>query len=227
MCVSGYCGQKTRFKGTSIRVEQYGQCRVRVLNHKEEYILSLPELHMRGLFTGRIFVEITGEVTITSNNNYRTQLKFIPKAWFGGDYHRFKGEIFKPSKNDTQTKIYSIEGSWHEESYYTHLETGQVDLLFHPKKFNLAPKIIRPIEEQEELESRRVWNKVTELLKSSDWNNASIEKSVVEDRQREIRKERVKKNQTWVPKYFYQKIEDEEEEVNWEYNHYLGSSSFP
>lgn len=225
MSVSGYCGQKTKFKGTSIRVEQYGLCLVRVLNHQEEYTISLPELHMRGLLTGRIFVEITGDVFIKSNKGYEACLKFIPKPWLGGCYHQFDGKIYQ-TKHDWDFQIYTIEGNWHEDSYYTTIETGQKDLLFCFKEFNPPKKILSPIDEQSEMESHRVWNGVTSALEQEDWATASLEKNAIEENQRKLRKERTEKGIVWVPKYFHKVISDSDEnETYWDYNCHLGSDS--
>lgn len=62
--------------------------------------------------------------------------------------------------------------------------------------------IVKPIEEQDELESRRIWKKVSEALKSGDYATASTEKSAIENQQRVLRKERETNGEPWTPKHF-------------------------
>lgn len=219
MCVIGYSGQKTKFKGASIRVEQYGLCTIRIPTYKEEYQISLPELHMRGLLSGKIFVEITGNVHIKSNKNYEAELKFISKPWFGGQYHQFKGVIYR-SEYGENSPIYKVGGDWHRDSYYKKEGIEEEDhLLFSFKKFNPPKKIIAPISEQNELESHRVWAEITQALERGDWTTASSKKAVIEDSQRILRQERIEKKFTWVPKYFHKAVNEQDaSEPHWVYN---------
>ena len=58
------------------------------------------------------------------------------------------------------------------------------------------------MEEQQPNESRRVWQHLTENLKENCWPEAERAKNDVEQEQREKKKERNKKGQEWVTKYF-------------------------
>jgi oxysterol-binding protein-related protein 9/10/11 len=92
--VSGTNGQKASMTaGTSVRVTQLGKVFVYLSEWKEEFMISLPELHIRGLVTGSPFIEITGEAVIVSTSNYGARLKFIPKPWFTGAYDEMEGFI--------------------------------------------------------------------------------------------------------------------------------------
>ncbi|KNE73255.1 hypothetical protein AMAG_17431 [Allomyces macrogynus ATCC 38327] len=94
--LNGHCGQKTKFKTTSIKVEQTGRAVLTVHppnGEVDEYFITLPELVLRGLLTGQLFVELTGTSTITSSSGYLASFEYLPKPWFGGDYHVFKGTI--------------------------------------------------------------------------------------------------------------------------------------
>ena len=84
--VNGHCGQKTKFSGTAIKVEQTGRIFVYIEAYKEEYAISLPELYLRGLLTGTPFVEVTGETVIVGTNGLAANLKFLAKPWFSGEY---------------------------------------------------------------------------------------------------------------------------------------------
>jgi oxysterol-binding protein-related protein 9/10/11 len=70
-----------------------------------------------------------------------------------------------------------------------------------------AEKVVKPLSDMNELESRKVWHKVTEALNAEEYGAASKEKSDVEEQQRELRRIRKEKDEPWSPNYF-QFIED-------------------
>jgi hypothetical protein len=49
---------------------------------------------------------------------------------------------------------------------------------------------------------RRLWAKVTEAIKKNDQDAATDAKSAIEDRQREIAKQREHSGETWKPRFF-------------------------
>lgn len=49
---------------------------------------------------------------------------------------------------------------------------------------SVVPKTVAPLEEQHELETRRVWSSVTTALLAKDWNAASRAKQTLEQAQR-------------------------------------------
>ncbi|KAG1076905.1 hypothetical protein G6F42_025203 [Rhizopus arrhizus] len=54
----------------------------------------------------------------------------------------------------------------------------------------MAERKTAPIEEQQEIESHRLWGPVTEALKTKNYAVANAEKSKIEDWQRQVRKDR-------------------------------------
>lgn len=73
-------------------------------------------------------------------------------------------------------------------------------------------KHIRPVREQDELESRRVWEKVTASLLAGQHSAASAAKNEVEEGQRALRRDRQRNGDVWVPALF-EWIEDEEDKT--------------
>lgn len=61
---------------------------------------------------------------------------------------------------------------------------------------------VKDIEEQGEMESRRIWQKVSEAIRAGDTQTAGIEKSKIENKQRAERKEREESGVQWEPEYF-------------------------
>jgi hypothetical protein len=59
-----------------------------------------------------------------------------------------------------------------------------------------------PEAEQEENESRRLWSKVTAAIKRNDQDAATDEKNKVEEKQRDLARQRDESGEKWSPKYF-------------------------
>ncbi len=49
----------------------------------------------------------------------------------------------------------------------------------------MIPKVVRPLNEQHEMESRRMWDPVTQNLVKKEWNEATKQKQIIEQRQRD------------------------------------------
>ncbi|KAI8089406.1 uncharacterized protein BX664DRAFT_297090 [Halteromyces radiatus] len=195
--LNGHSCQKSKFKGTSIKVDQVGRAVLFVKPWNEQYIINFPHLLIRGFLTGAAYIELGGTSSIISSNGVQASMEFVPKPWFGGEYNHFKGSI-----QQSGTEIYTLSGRWSHQSFYTKKGSTNKELLFDAESEPMAERVTPPIEEQQEIESHRLWGKVTEALKIKDYTTANAEKSKIEDRQRAIRKERSEKNETWTPQLF-------------------------
>lgn len=81
-------------------------------------------------------------------------------------------------------------------------QTGKKELLFNATSAKHTPPIVRPIEEQEERESQKLWSKTVAAIKESNHVAATDEKSKIEDRQRDEAAKRTEQGIEWHPKYF-------------------------
>ena len=113
--VNAFSTQKTRFLGTCIRAEQHGNVFLYVEKFKEEYMMTLPEIYVRGILTGAPFIELCGDVAMVSSSGYGVKMRFIPKPWFSGEYDQVEAVIF-----DTRSgKIhFDIWGKWSNSVYF-------------------------------------------------------------------------------------------------------------
>jgi hypothetical protein len=82
------------------------------------------------------------------------------------------------------------------------VKTGHQDMFFDARKSKSSPPLVRPIEDQEERESQRLWRKVVQAVKDCDHTTATDEKTLVEDRQREEAAARVADGVEWTPRLF-------------------------
>ncbi|GAA5813366.1 hypothetical protein MFLAVUS_006844 [Mucor flavus] len=183
--LNGHCGQKSKFKGTTIKVEQVGRAVMNLKKFDEQYVITYPDLLIRGVLSGSCYLELSGVCTIVSNSGAKTVIEFTPKPWFGGEYHRIKGDITYKGK-----EYCKLSGKWASKSYYTKSGSSSKELLFDAEAEAMAERKTPPLEQQKEIESHRVWGPVTEALKTKNYSVANAEKSKIEDWQRKIRKER-------------------------------------
>ncbi|CAK5272071.1 unnamed protein product [Mycena citricolor] len=65
-----------------------------------------------------------------------------------------------------------------------------------------TPKAVRPLDKQEPRESRKLWETVTTRLLNKEFSDATKEKVIIEQRQRDEAAERKRKGETFVPVYF-------------------------
>lgn len=140
---------------------------------------------IRGVLTGSCYLELSGVCTIASSSGAKTVIEFIPKPWFGGEYHRIKGQITYNNQPYCE-----LSGRWSNQSYYTKTGSSTKELLFDAEDEPMAERKTPPLEEQTEIESHRLWGPVTEALKEKNYSVANEEKSKIEDWQRRIRKDR-------------------------------------
>ena len=62
---------------------------------------------------------------------------------------------------------------------------------------------VAPVEHQkDEFESRKLWKKVADGIRSGDFEAASREKSKIENEQRQMRRDEVAKGEKWQLKHF-------------------------
>lgn len=130
--VNAFSTQKTRFMGTYIKAEQQGNVFVYLEKFNEEYMMTLPEIYVRGLLTGAPFIELCGDVAFVSSSGYGVKMRFIPKPWFSGEYDQVEAVIF-----DTRTgKIhYDVWGKWSNSIFFDeHDEESEKRCHFRKRK---------------------------------------------------------------------------------------------
>ncbi|EKM56961.1 uncharacterized protein PHACADRAFT_254378, partial [Phanerochaete carnosa HHB-10118-sp] len=69
------------------------------------------------------------------------------------------------------------------------------------------PKLVRDLDKQEEKESRRMWQNVTDRLLRKEYSEANKFKQAIEQRQREEEAGRKQRGEKYVPKYFIWDVE--------------------
>ena len=146
-------------------------------------------------------------------------IDYKDESWLGRPRFLLEGVIFRYDPGNethmswTKTKqvpsdrvVATFEGNWMKQIKYK-LKGEKVSrgpciadqqesrVLIDFDQLALIPKAVRPLEEQEHNESRKLWDPVTQNLLSKNWGEATRQKQVIEQRQRDIATEKKKNGQ--------------------------------
>ena len=75
-------------------------------------------------------------------------------------------------------------------------------MLFDATHAKPTPPLVRPLEEQDERESQRLWHKTVLAIQDRNHEVATDEKTKIEDMQRQEAAQRHEKGLDWQPKLF-------------------------
>jgi len=190
VALQGFSGQKTSFSGGSIIVKQNGHAILTISlknGKKESYLITLPRLSIQGLLWGSPYIELTESTAIASSTGYVSNIEYRGKGWVSGKPHSYKAVL---SHNGTTLKTY--EGSWTGIGKVRGTEQVFTD--------GTVPRIevtVKPIDEQGEWESRKLWKKVADGIRTGDYDFASKDKTRIENEQRQRRKDEAAAGTPW------------------------------
>ncbi|XP_055611984.1 oxysterol-binding protein-related protein 9 isoform X1 [Uranotaenia lowii] len=199
---SAHVWTKSKFLGLSIGVHNIGQGTVTLCDLNEEYIVTFPNGYGRSILTVP-WIELGGTVTINCpQTGYHADIDFLTKPFYGGKRNKIQGEIYGP--NDKKSFI-SIAGEWSglmEYKFNDGSKPSKFETFVNVNSIPIFKKQVRPVSEQSDNESRRVWKDVTTGLKMNDIDKATTAKFQVEQKQREEARERKETSGEWENKYF-------------------------
>ncbi|XP_052798059.1 oxysterol-binding protein-related protein 8-like isoform X5 [Mya arenaria] len=214
--ISGSILAKSKFYGNSLSAILDGTAKLTFLKRGEDYYITMPYAHCKGILIGTLTMEMGGKVTISCpKTGYHCDLDFKLKPFLGiGEAsNKIHGKI--KMGGDT---LASLDGHWDRDIYIKDKTTGESSLFFSPTPDIRAKRLKRytvPIELQGDMESERMWKKVSDAVITQDMHAATQEKFVLEERQRQEAKERKAQLLTWVPRLF----ERDSISQDWIYKH--------
>ncbi|KAF2097408.1 oxysterol binding protein-like protein [Rhizodiscina lignyota] len=196
--LQGYNGQKASFART-IYVKQVGHAVLHIDGFNEDYLITLPALHIDGLITGSPYVELESRSFIVSSSGFTAKIDYSGKGWLSGKKNTFSAILYPSDKE--KDVLYKAEGQW-SDSFFIKDSSKNVIETHDPKKTKVTPLIVAPTEQQDELESRRAWAKVANAIEAGDLDRVSREKSIIENHQRDLRKKERDENREWGRRFF-------------------------
>lgn len=207
---------KSKFYGNSTSAILDGVAILTMLPRGEDYTMTIPYAHCKGILVGTLSMELGGKIDIEcEKTRYHTELEFKLKPFLGGSEQM--NQVVGRIRLGKET-LATISGYWDGQIMITDKRTGQESVFFNPtteiRKKRLK-KYTVPLEYQGPWESEKLWLAVTHAINRDDQYAATEAKTQLEEAQRERAKERKSNGQEWVPKYFVQDIIT----GNWVYRH--------
>lgn len=199
--LQGYNAQKASF-GRTINVRQVGHCLLHIDEFNEDYIITLPALHIEGLIRGSPYVELNKSSYIVSSSGYSARVDYSGAGWVSGSKNSLSAIVYPHGKEKSKSSIiYTAEGSWTDNFVIKDANKNAVET-YDAKKQPKTPLQVAPIANQDPLESRRAWQNVSKAIAAGDMNLLSVEKSKIEEYQRTLRKKEASEGREWQRTFF-------------------------
>ncbi|KAB9006566.1 hypothetical protein FH972_026920 [Carpinus fangiana] len=202
--LQGYNAQKASFK-TRIDVRQVGHALLRLDKFDEEYLITLPSLHIEGLLTGSPYVELNHHTLIQSSSGFTAKIDYSGKGWLSGKKNSFTAAIYRNGQE--KSPIYTVDGQWTSDFVIRDAKSKTTVSSWSHKAEKTTPLTVAPLSEQDDLETRRAWGKTAAALQKGDMNLASQEKTIIEERQRAQRKREAVETREW-DRIFFRRTEN-------------------
>eukprot|EP00760_Papus_ankaliazontas_P025521 PhM_4_TR2761/c0_g1_i1/m.12919 len=181
---------RSKFLGNSAASISEGVS-VLLVDGGEAYYFTMPTIYVRGLVFGKLLLELGGKAEITCPaHGLQVDIDFKVKGYFTGEYNAVVGGIFYTKKGYKNPEVV-FSGKWNEVMH------------FHPGASKKEPQVLvdvraTPLGQRracnttsipDSVHSHRVWKGVTAALRANNVELATQEKTAVEQRQRDVRKE--------------------------------------
>ncbi|RKP09614.1 hypothetical protein THASP1DRAFT_14015 [Thamnocephalis sphaerospora] len=208
LVIRGQIYPKSKFLGNSVASLMQGGSVIEFTNRPgEQYTIAMPNIYARGILFGTMVMEL-GDVAVVRchKTGLVCEIEFKTKGFFTGTYNAISGKVKREATGET---LYEITGKWSDRLFIK--KSGRSEeptVFFDARQAKIHPLVVPPVEEQEPFESRRKWRKVTRALMKRDMDEATDEKTAIEDEQRRSTKEREADGVEWQSRFFYQADDD-------------------
>lgn len=201
--ISGTILAKSKFYGNSTSAILDGLVTLSMLARGEDYVMTIPYAHCKGILMGTMTMELGGKVNIScEKTGYNTELEFKLRPFLGGG--EFTNAVSGKIKIGKET-LAVIDGHWDDKVTIKDKKTGQEEILWQvtPEiKSSRLKRFTVPVEDQSEWESARLWQHVGQAIVDEDQVAATEEKTKLEVAQRQALVDRKEKSDEWVTKLF-------------------------
>ncbi len=196
----GFTQQEITFSG-SVNIKQKGYAVLHIDKYDENYLIPVPNVKVKGILGGVPYPELQGEYSLISSNGYVSNVKFEGKGFFGtGQKNAFEARMFHIDQ--PKEDLYTVQGAWNGVFTATNSRTGEEIETFDTMALQSLTIDVQDIAEQDPWESRKAWGDVIAALRRSDMRGTTDAKSIVEEGQRQMRKDEEAQGTQWKNVFF-------------------------
>ncbi|KAI7523853.1 Oxysterol-binding protein, partial [Hortaea werneckii] len=205
----GYTRQEITFSG-SVNIQQIGHAIMHIDGFDEDYLIPLPNVKVKGILTGGPYPELGGTYHIVSSTGYVAEIDFTGKGalGMGGSKNHVAAHVYEPDDSKRKKALYTAEGSWSESFVVKDGDGKQVDSY----DVSSAPSSefrTALLDHQDAWESRKAWHPVIDSIHSGNMQGVADNKSVLENAQREMRKQSDTSEEAWEAVFFNKQKDNE------------------
>ncbi|KAF2453278.1 hypothetical protein BDY21DRAFT_327795 [Lineolata rhizophorae] len=198
--LEGYNAQKASFSRT-INVRQIGHAILHLDAYDEDYLITLPSLHIEGLISASPYVELNRASYIVSSTGYTAKVDYSGRGWLSGKKNTFCASLY-PSDASPKQPVYTVDGQWTDAFVIRNPKSKDVVDQWDPKATAVTELQVRPVDEQHPLESRRAWRRVADAIARGDMDATAAEKGAIENAQRALRRAERDAGRVWERRFF-------------------------
>ncbi len=200
LTMEGYHLQRTYFKGRPC-IERIGHVMLHLDAFDEDYLITLPGMHLEGLIPPPPYPELEGKNFVIGSNGMMAKIDYSGRGWLKGKKNSFHAKLYH--EDLPEAILFTVEGQWSGGAFTVQDSVQEPLEVFDTTKTADTPAIVlKPIKEQDQLESRRVWHNVTAAIERGDMSTVSVEKNRLEEEQRALRKKDKAEGIEWKTRYF-------------------------
>ncbi|KAJ2745934.1 hypothetical protein GGI20_001749 [Coemansia sp. BCRC 34301] len=214
-----------KFTGLSATVAAGSQCKgifvTLTKRDNETYVCTHPTANIVGWLRGSLKVQcVEASYIMCAKTKLATVVEFKEERWFGKNKDNVSGRVFRYDP-ETQASLIptwrlkdipkscqtvaTFSGNW-DKLVKAQREDGASDnaerTLIDMSSLQVADKVVKPLDEQGEMESRRVWDPVASKMLQGKFGDATKLKRIIEDAQREKTAARKDRGEEFVPALF-------------------------
>jgi oxysterol-binding protein-related protein 9/10/11 len=173
------------------------------------YLIPLPDVRVKGVLSGTPYPELGGTYHIPSTSGWGAEVEFSGKGFLGiggggSGKNGFEAKVFQHSEassHSSSTPVWTISGNW-DSSFTIKDKSGRIVEEVDVAAMPTADLQLVPEEEMDPYETRQVWKDVRKALNKGDMQGTSSAKNIVEQGQRDMRKQEEKDGTTWQRLFF-------------------------
>ena len=151
----GYTRQEISFNG-SVNIKQIGHAILHIDRFDEDYLIPLPNVKVKGIFSGAPYPELHGTYYIVSSSGFVSEIDFSGKGFLSGKKNSVDVTMYK--EGDKNHPLYAVSGQWNEKISFSERGSGNEIETIDVTTLKSAPMSVEPLDQQDPVRDARSKN---------------------------------------------------------------------